>query len=126
MNIREKFKALNSKEDVADLLQISIKFLNVIVGGKRISNYYEVFEIPKKNGKYRKIAAPSGDLLVVLDKLKPLLNELYEVSIKRNHISHGFIPGKSIKSNAEIHFGNKFLLNVDLKDFFPSISYGRV
>ncbi len=38
----------------------------------------------------------------------------------------GFRPGRNIRENATLHCGNKNLLNVDIHDFFPSISVGRV
>jgi len=39
---------------------------------------------------------------------------------------HGFVTGRSIVSNAQPHLGKDIVINVDLKDFFPSISYQRV
>ncbi len=32
----------------------------------------------------------------------------------------GFIPNKGIYHNANPHAGKKFILNIDIKDFFPS------
>jgi hypothetical protein len=40
--------------------------------------------------------------------------------------AHGYHKGRSIRTGAEPHVGRKVLLRVDLKDFFPSISFGRV
>ncbi|MFL2106476.1 reverse transcriptase domain-containing protein [Desemzia sp. FAM 23988] len=40
--------------------------------------------------------------------------------------AHGFVSGKDIVTNAEIHVGKKYILNLDLENFFESISYGRV
>jgi RNA-directed DNA polymerase len=40
--------------------------------------------------------------------------------------THGFIRGKSIVTNGKEHVGKKHVLNLDLKDFFPSINFGRV
>src|SRR5205814_3311637 len=37
-----------------------------------------------------------------------------------------FIPARSILTNAKPHLRQKFVLNVDLKDFFPTINFGRV
>jgi RNA-directed DNA polymerase len=39
---------------------------------------------------------------------------------------HGFRRKKSIITNAKPHTGKNVLINIDLKDFFPSISGGRV
>ena len=40
--------------------------------------------------------------------------------------AHGFVLKRSIVTNALPHIGKAVLLNLDLKDFFPSIIYPRV
>jgi retron-type reverse transcriptase len=40
--------------------------------------------------------------------------------------AHGFRRDRSIVSNAQPHVGRDIIINFDLKDFFPSISYQRV
>lgn len=40
--------------------------------------------------------------------------------------SHGFTPKKSIITNAAYHRRSRLIIKVDLKDFFPSIHFGRV
>ena len=42
------------------------------------------------------------------------------------NISHGFERGKSIISNARVHKNKKYVVNMDIKDFFPSIHFGRI
>ena len=39
---------------------------------------------------------------------------------------HGFVPKRGIITNAGVHTGKRFVINLDLKDFFPSIHIGRV
>lgn len=41
-------------------------------------------------------------------------------------ISHGFQKGKSIITNASAHKHKKYILNIDISDFFPSFHFGRV
>jgi len=38
----------------------------------------------------------------------------------------GFVSGRSIVDNAKRHVGKKYVYNIDLKDFFPSINFHRV
>ena len=38
----------------------------------------------------------------------------------------GFVPGKSVVDNAVLHVGKNYVFNIDLKDFFPSITQPRV
>jgi len=44
----------------------------------------------------------------------------------RRCVSHGFRRGRSIYTNAYEHRHKRFVLNLDLADFFPSINFGRV
>lgn len=83
---------------------------------------YHQFEIAKGRGKTRIIDAPDDRLKHLQRKLLPLLDQLYRV----RHPVHGFVAGKSVKTNAEAHLRKRFVLNIDLKDFFPSITENRV
>lgn len=40
--------------------------------------------------------------------------------------AHGFLHARSVATNADVHIGARYVLNVDLKDFFPSVHFGRV
>lgn len=83
---------------------------------------YIKFYIPKKDGSKREILAPKEELK---QKQKEFLLKLYKTRIF-DHIysrSFGFIPKRNIVKNAKYHAGKKFLLKVDIKDFFPSCKY---
>ena len=41
-------------------------------------------------------------------------------------MAHGFVRERSIKSNAEPHIGKRVIINMDMKDFFPTITFKRV
>ena len=83
---------------------------------------YHQFEIAKGKDKTRTISAPDKRLKYLQRQIALLLNQLYRV---RNPV-HGFVHGKSVKSNAEAHLNKRFLLNIDLQDFFPSITENRI
>lgn len=83
---------------------------------------YHQFEIAKGNGKSRIINAPDKRLKYLQRKIAPLLDQLYRV---RNPV-HGFVVGKSVKTNALAHLRKRFVLNIDLKDFFPTITENRI
>ncbi len=83
---------------------------------------YKEFAIAKGSGKLRLITAPDNRLKMLQRKLAPLLDQLYRV---RNPV-HGFVPGRSVKSNAEAHTSRRHVVNLDLKDFFPSITENRI
>jgi RNA-directed DNA polymerase len=82
---------------------------------------YHQFEIAKGNGKTRVINAPDARLKHIQRRIATLLNQLYRV---RNPV-HGFVADKSVKTNASAHLRKRFVLNIDLKDFFPSITENR-
>lgn len=88
----------------------------------RRARMYRTFEISKSNSKSRLIRAPDRRLKYLQRQLLPLLNLIYPV---RNPV-HGFVADRSIKTNALSHLRRRFVLNLDLKDFFPSISENRV
>jgi RNA-directed DNA polymerase len=86
------------------------------------TNGYVSFPIAKKSGGIRLISSPVNFRRELQKKLLPLLSEVYRV----NSHSHGFIKDRSIKSNASPHTGKQLILNVDLHEFFSSITFKRV
>ena len=88
---------------------------------RRILSYKE-FDIPKKSGGTRRITAPVGKLKGVLKCLSQILAPYYSPL----ESTHGFAVGRSVASNASVHVDKNYVLNIDLKDFFPSISSARV
>ena len=83
---------------------------------------YTQFSIVKGAGKARIITAPDERLKLLQRKLALLLDQLYRV---RNPV-HGFVKNRSVKSNAESHSKRRYVVNIDLSDFFPSITENRV
>ena len=83
---------------------------------------YWHFSIAKGPKKLRMISAPDERLKFLQRKLADKLTELYR---PRNPV-HGFVAERSIKTNAMAHLGRRFVVNVDLRDFFPTISQKRV
>lgn len=119
----------NTYYDLARSLETSTKNLTYIVYGAQ-SNKYIVFDIPKKNGGYRTISAPIGLLKEYQKRLSYQLQSILDISCHiHGHdkiISHAFNKNSSIVTNAQIHTKKKYVFNIDLKDFFGSINFGRV
>ena len=86
------------------------------------TTHYRRFTIAKKTGGVRTISAPMPRLKKVQHWI--LENLLYK--LQNHNQAHGFIPQRSIISNAEQHVGSEVVINMDLKDFFPTIAYRRV
>ena len=83
---------------------------------------YTQFEIPKRSGGMRPINAPIGMLRGFQDRLCVDLQRLY----RPHPNAHGFIKERNVVSNAQEHVGKRWVLNVDLADFFPTINFGRI
>ncbi len=92
---------------------------------------YKTFQIPKKRGGYRLIQTPESQLMYIQSRLNFYLQNYYHLI--RPQGVHGFTinPNKkekvcNIVENAKSHVQQKYVLNLDLKDFFPSIKAYRV
>lgn len=83
---------------------------------------YTQFSIAKGKGKSRVIMAPDQRLKILQSKLAPLLDRIYRV---RNPV-HGFVKNRSVKTNAEAHGRRRHVINLDLSEFFPTITENRV
>lgn len=122
-----EFDGIKTRNELADFLNVSRKQLSYVLYVKGINNLYTSFEIHKKNGGVRKINAPLEELKDIQRKLTEALHShMKKKSKKKNNISHAFEIDKSIITNAEVHWNKRLVLNIDLKDFFGSIHFGRV
>lgn len=115
---------LATPEDVAQALGLSIPQLRWLAfhSDAATTSHYVRFQIPKKSGGLREISAPHLRLASaqqwifgnVLSRVPP------------GEPAHGFVPGRSTVTNAAPHVKRAILVNLDLKDFFPSITFPRV
>ena len=123
-------KDVNDIASLSQLLQIKKQDLTYILYRIQPSNCYTQFEIPKKNGGVRIINAPHKTLKIIQKKLALILLNYYEAFIKNNNliheVSYGYEKGKEIYGNAYKHKNKRFVLNVDLENFFDQFHFGRV
>jgi retron-type reverse transcriptase len=80
------------------------------------------FDIPKASGGVRTLAAPRPALKAIQ---RTILREMLRV-LPTHEAAHGFVPGRSIMTNAAPHVGAALVVKLDLRDFFPSVHYRRV
>jgi hypothetical protein len=117
-------------EDVAKMLGFTPSGLSYILYKLPDSKKYYAFKIPKRNGGKRLIKAPERRLSLLQRRLATLLTEcleeLKQATPPRRSLAHGFEKGRSIISNASLHKRRRYVFNLDLADFFPSINFGRV
>jgi RNA-directed DNA polymerase len=79
---------------------------------------YKVYTIPKRNGSGVRIIAQPTDVLKVMQKM--VLEEFFH-DLPVHECATAYVENKSIKTNAEAHAKNQYLLKVDFSDFFPSM-----
>lgn len=80
---------------------------------------YDEFSIPKGTShRFRQICAPKESLKLIQRRVLDRL--LYRIPV--SNACHGFMPGRSIVTNAEFHLPTaQVVYNVDLKDAFPTV-----
>ena len=83
---------------------------------------YRQFSIPKRSGGERHITAPTGTIKTFQTCIAAFLANGY----MPHACAMGFVPRRSVLTNASCHVGKTHVLNVDLKDFFPSIGAPKV
>lgn len=109
---------------LADAMQIPLNELRFLAYDKKVTkvSHYRRFKVAKKTGGFREISAPGRRLKTAQHWI--LEHILYKTA--QHSAAHGFVPQRSIVSNAQPHVGASVVINMDVKDFFPSVSYRRV
>lgn len=115
---------LDTPQQLAEALELSIPELRWLAYHRDVATqiHYTRFTIPKRNGKERAIWAP-------LPKLKAAQHWILRHVAERlpvHQAAHGFLAGRSILTNAQVHTGSRLILKMDLKDFFPTVTFPRV
>lgn len=124
----ESFLKLSEKDlpYIYDLNHLSLYLdespeqLDFFIRNKRKA--YVTYKLKKKIGGFRTIDAPSKKLKSIQRWI--LNNIFYNLKVSKN--AHGFIPKRSVATNAKTHVGQELVMGIDLKDFFPSIKFNRV
>ena len=86
------------------------------------TTHYRRFQIPKKTGGQRLISAPMPRLK---EAQRWILDNIL-VGVPAHEAANGFLNERSIVSNARPHVGAAFVVNMDIQDFFPTVTYKRV
>jgi RNA-directed DNA polymerase len=114
----------NTAAQVAEAIGISVGQLRFLAFSRKTAkiSHYIRFKIPKKTGGERLISAP-------MPRLKQVQHWIFKQILEKlepHDAAHGFRRDRSILTNAQPHVAADVIINFDLKDFFPSISYPRV
>lgn len=119
-----KLPAIRDGAALAAAMGLKLGELKFLAYSRKVAkvDHYVRFTIPKKTGGVREIAAPMPRLKraqywTLGNILQPL---------QTHDAAHGFCAKRSILTNARPHTGKRVVINIDLKDFFPTINYRRV
>lgn len=121
-----------TRDDLAKELGIETKVLCYYLYKLSPDRQYKTFEIPKKNGTTRTINAPTTNIKLIQRKLADILYSQYTPKMCSNGFEKSYTNNKNqlirkgIVPNAIPHVKKRHIINVDLKNFFPSINFGRV
>jgi retron-type reverse transcriptase/5S rRNA maturation endonuclease (ribonuclease M5) len=141
MSYLEKLKGTTSIQDFAPLLGFEPKKLAYLLFKIPPEQKYTQFKVPKKSGGERIINAPNAGLKLAQRRLANILNScIQEIETaqnpRRKPLAHGFVKKAKtdkdanlvlgIHTNARCHRNRRYVLNLDLADFFPSFNFGRV
>ena len=126
----ENLRNATTLDDIARLLGFTPSGLSYVLYKVPSAAKYTSFEIPKRDGTKRLIRAPAPQLRLLQRRLANLLYrclaEIEKGNPGRRSLAHGFAAGRSIATNATLHKRRRYVLNLDLEDFFPSFNFGRV
>ena len=120
--LKSGFEQLKTRRDLALLLDVAYWHFDWLVRRSPTAARYTTAEIKKRRGGTRSLLIPRTALKVLQRKLLQVLSAVFTPKT----CVHGFVSKRSILSNAKPHVRRTWVLNVDIKDFFPSINFGRV
>jgi hypothetical protein len=115
---------LDSPAQLAEALGLTVPQLRWLAYHRDAATriHYVRFTIPKRDGTERPIWAPLPRLKAAQRWI--LLNIVERLPV--HGAAHGFLAGRSTLTNAAIHANPKIVLKMDLKDFFPTVTWRRV
>jgi RNA-directed DNA polymerase len=117
-------RPIANEKELSEAMGITLSDLSFLSYHRRVSlnTHYKRFGIPKKSGGMRIISAPMPKLKAAQYWiLENVLN-----SFNSHEAVHGFAKDRSILTNANQHLKKDVVVNIDLKDFFPSVHFKRV
>lgn len=92
----------------------------------REGDEYETFNLRKRNGGWRRICIPSAFLLSTQRWIDQHILRSKGALASLHPASHAYAPGDGVKRHAARHCGARWLVKVDVKEFFETISERQV
>jgi RNA-directed DNA polymerase len=116
--------SLDSPKQLAEALGLTIAQLKGLCYHRdaATSLHYTRFTIPKRDGTQRAIWAPKKKLKAAQ---RWVLHHIVE-RLPTHGAAQGFLVGRSTVTNAAVHANSRVVLKMDVKDFFPTVTWRRV
>lgn len=84
---------------------------------------YVDFKLPKANGKYRPISAPTEEWMAVLRVFQQRFLSDPKIA---SPSAFAYVTGRSAADCARVHLNSEWIVRVDIRDFFNSIGEDRI
>ncbi len=115
---------LSTPKELADALGLPVTRLRWLAFHTEVTTrpHYHQFVVKKKSGGQRILATPHRDLRAC----QTWIDHQIVRKVPLHDAAHGFVTARSTVTNASPHVGQTLVVNADLADFFPSITFPRV
>jgi retron-type reverse transcriptase len=122
--VKRGLPELMTLSDIASAMNLTTEDLVWLTYERSTSDtdHYSRFEIPKRSGGTRLISSPKPKMRIAQSWINlNILNKLTP-----SQFCYAFRPKTSIVDNAKQHMNKRVIVKLDVKDFFPSITFSRI
>lgn len=128
--LRAGLPVFHTPQELADWLQIPLGRLAWLVHrfeenqhpSEERKAHYHFRWLKKRSGGKRLIESPKPTLKRIQQRI---LREILD-KLPPHSSAHGFVAGRSIRTNAAPHSGKRVVLKFDLENFYPGVGFSRV
>ena len=122
--VENELPPIDNPAELAQLLGLTISKIRWLAFHRDAATFihYQRFTIPKRDGSQRAIWAPYP---ILKEAQRWILYNIVEKLLVHG-AAHGFLPGRSIATNAAVHVDSRIIVKMDLRNFFPTVSFRRV
>lgn len=118
-----KYSEIKDLVHLSYALQINTRKI-VFFANDHEKSHWKHITFTQDNGKIRELYVPENGLKKIQRRINMCILDQEQAKLPKEIT--GFIKERNILNNAEKHCGKKIIINVDIKDFFYSIPFGRV
>lgn len=109
--------------DISEQSGLSSLFIRKVISTKNRNIFYRNFEIKKAKSGTRKISSPLPNLKMLQNWI---VNEILKSLPDVSPYAKAYRPNLSIKDNVKFHRNQKYVLKIDINNFFNNITNKQV